>query len=182
MMTGLSERAGHDERFLMPIHGSLLDLECSSEQCDFAIHDPFSSSVIHDFIFTDDTNIGDPRVDLPQTEISQLPYCPKCGTLMRPAIVLFYERLYEATSQRIDEWFEAGTVDLLLIVGTSALVSPAAEFIDLAIEKGARLAVVDSGPPERSNIDLQFGCDHWYFQGDAANVLPEILKTVIGEA
>ena len=112
--------------------------------------------------------------------MSQLPWCPKCYSLLRPAIVLFYEKLYKTTSDTIDEWLDRGVVDLLLVIGTSSLVSPAADYIDRAVELGSRVAVVNISPPEKAYNDSKFGSDHWYFQGDAADILPEILKEVVG--
>ena len=99
---------------------------------------------------------------------------------MRPGVVLFCEKLYQSTVEKIDSWFDHGSVDLMLVVGTSLNVYPAAGYVDRAIEKGARVAVIDIEPPEMVEDELRFGADHWYFQGDAAKVLPEILKPVIG--
>jgi NAD+-dependent protein deacetylase sirtuin 5 len=68
----------------------------------------------------------------------------------------------------------------MLVIRTSAVVYPAAEYIDRALSKGARLAVVDISQPTRAINDHQFGDDRWYFHGDAAEILLEILKGVIG--
>lgn len=92
----------------------------------------------------------------------------------------FCEKYYQDTVDRIDSWFDQGPVDLILIVGTSLNVFPAAEYVDRAIERGARVAVFDIEAPDRVEDDLQFGADHWYFQGDASKTLPEVLKSVIG--
>lgn len=115
----------------------------------------------------------------PETSISQLPHCPLCGSLTRPGVVLFSERYYQNTVDRIESWFDQGPVDLILIIGTSLNVFPVAEYVDLAIAKGARVAVFDVEPPDKVENDLRFGVDHWYFQGDAAQMLPELLKSII---
>lgn len=99
---------------------------------------------------------------------------------MRPGVVLFFEKLYQNTLDKINRWFDEGDVDLMIVVGTSLAVHPAADFVNRALDGGARVAVVNLEPPERTEDDLRFGEDHWYFQGDAAEVLPEILKGVIG--
>lgn len=100
---------------------------------------------------------------------------------MRPAVVLFYEKLYQSTCDKIDDWMGRGAVDLVLVIGTSFTVYPAADYIRCAVESGARVAVFDMEPRARSIDDLALGEDDWYFKGDAAEVLPELLKGIIGE-
>ncbi len=66
-----------------------------------------------------------------------LPHC-SCGGLMRPAVVWFGEQL---ASEDLDE---AGALtrhaDVFLVVGTSAVVYPAAGFLGLASQQGAFVA------------------------------------------
>jgi NAD+-dependent protein deacetylase sirtuin 5 len=99
---------------------------------------------------------------------------------MRPSVVLFSEKMYQNIEDKIDGWFDQGPVDLMLVVGTSLAVHPAAGYVNRALESGARVAVIDIEPPDRSEDNVFFGADHWYFQGNAAEVLPDILKGVIG--
>ena len=58
------------------------------------------------------------------------PLCPHCGGFLRPAIVWFHEPLPD------DVWMRAMTAaaecDVLLVVGTSAVVYPAASLIPIA--------------------------------------------------
>lgn len=70
-------------------------------------------------------------------------------------------------------------IDLMLVVGTSALVWPAASYIYWTKQKGARIAVInmDEYIPERDPLTLLE--EEWLFQGDAAVIVPEILKDVI---
>lgn len=62
--------------------------------------------------------------------LAELPECPDCGGLLRPDIVWFHEPLPD------DVWWEAqkaaGECDVLLVVGTSAVVYPAASLIPIA--------------------------------------------------
>lgn len=62
--------------------------------------------------------------------LPDLPECSKCGAMLRPDIVWFHEMLPEQI------WQEAGQAaaqcDVLLVVGTSAVVHPAASLIPLA--------------------------------------------------
>lgn len=68
----------------------------------------------------------------------------------------------------------------MLVVGTSALVWPAAGYISKARSQGARIVTIDptaEDPEEEYKIkpgDLAFG-------GDAAELLPILLEPVIGK-
>jgi NAD-dependent deacetylase len=72
------------------------------------------------------------------------PKCSECGGLLKPDAVLFGEPLsYEslAASQR-----EALRCDLMLVIGTSLEVMPAADLPLLAKRRGARLILVNESP------------------------------------
>ncbi len=69
--------------------------------------------------------------------------------------------------------------DLIMVIGTSANVYPAAGYVDIARGKGARVAVInmDRNDAPAGGLDAQ----DWFFEGDAAQTVPELLKSVIGE-
>ena len=58
------------------------------------------------------------------------PLCPHCGGWLRPNIVWFHEMLPEQIWA--DAQYAAGLCDVLLVVGTSAVVYPAASLIPIA--------------------------------------------------
>ncbi|ERF75513.1 hypothetical protein EPUS_08327 [Endocarpon pusillum Z07020] len=140
-------------------------------------------------------DISDASIPIPTIPRSSLPHCPKCKTsLLRPGVVWFGEMLPEAVLSDIDAYFdevdpkpqaEAGNkghmqpkkVDLCLVIGTSSQVYPAAGYASQARSMGARVAVINTDPSDAR--DLQEG--DWFFKGDAADIVPEILKSVIGE-
>lgn len=70
----------------------------------------------------------------------------------------------------------------MLVIGTTATVYPAASYVNQARKRGARVAVVNM-----DGLDGELGAasnlrrGDFLFQGDAAKILPEILKPVIGE-
>jgi NAD-dependent deacetylase sirtuin 5 len=125
----------------------------------------------------DGVDIADPAVSLPPTTEEQLPHCPYCGSLMRPSVVLFSEKLYQNSLDTIEEWFDEGPIDLLLIVGTSAVVDPAATYIYRAWERGAQIAVINTEASDKDAYDC-YGAGCWYFHGDAAELLPMLLKGI----
>lgn len=67
-----------------------------------------------------------------------------------------------------------------MVIGTTAQVYPAAGYVTKARNKGARVAVinVDGGDLGAAG---NLGTGDFLFEGNAADILPEILKPVIGE-
>ncbi len=124
-------------------------------------------------------DISDEAIPIPSISSEDLPRCPKCKTgLLRPGVVWFGEALPSDTINAIDDYIiSASRIDLMLVVGTSALVYPAAGYVGRARGKGARVAVVNVD--KNSANGLMKG--DWFFEGDAGVLLPEILKSVIGE-
>ena len=126
-------------------------------------------------------DISDESITLPELDYSHLPKCPACKTgLLRPGVVWFGEVLPEKVLKDIDTWLtESSKIDLIMVVGTSARVWPAAGYVDLARAKGARVAIVNMDWNDVPASGL--GERDWFFQGDAARILPEILGSVIGQ-
>lgn len=122
-------------------------------------------------------DISDDRIEIPQLRREDLPLCPKCGNgLLRPGVVWFGEMLPEKTMAAVENFIgQSEKIDLILVVGTSARVYPAAGFIDTAREKGARVAVVNT---DRDDGTQGLNEEDWFFEGDAGVILPEILKSV----
>lgn len=99
-------------------------------------------------------------------ESARPPTCPACGDEMRPDVVLFGEFLPADVYARAER--AASECDLCLVVGTSALVYPAAGLPLVAREAGAYLVEVN---PERTPLsDL---CDETV-EARAGEALPLI--------
>jgi NAD-dependent deacetylase len=78
------------------------------------------------------------------TSLETLPRCERCGGLLRPDVVWFGEAL---DMDVLGAAFEAAErADLCLVVGTSAVVYPAASIPEIALGRGA--AVVEVNPDE----------------------------------
>lgn len=125
-------------------------------------------------------DISDDRIEIPDLDPKDLPRCPKCGDgLLRPGVVWFNERLPTKVLGQIKDWInKPEKIDLILVIGTSARVYPAATYIDEAREKGAKVAVINMSRADEPSGGLEKG--DWFFQGDASVILPEILKGEIG--
>jgi NAD-dependent deacetylase len=95
-----------------------------------------------------------------------LPMCTACGARERPGVVWFGDTIPRILFQRALLAFQKAEV--LLVVGTSALVSPASQFIHLAHEKN--IPVIEVNPAEPGHkVDL-------YLQGKAGDILPTLFS------
>ena len=100
------------------------------------------------------------------------PLCPRpgCGALVRPDVVWFGEQLDHAVIQRA--FVESEACDVMLIVGTSGVVHPAASLPYQAWNRRARIIEVNPVPSELTDLA------HVFLQGPAGQVLPNVLTAV----
>jgi NAD-dependent deacetylase sirtuin 5 len=95
-------------------------------------------------------------------------------------VVWFGEALPENTLQEIDAFIDEGKVDLIMVIGTTARVYPAAGYVSQARAYGAKAAVINMDGEDLGAAE-GLGPEDFLFVGDASKILPEILKPVIGE-
>jgi NAD-dependent deacetylase len=96
------------------------------------------------------------------------PRCFVCGGVARPDVVLFGEPLSETIFERAEA--AAARADLFFVIGTSAVVYPAASLPITAKQAGARVIEVN---PELT--DISFLADITLL-GKAGEILPQFLK------
>jgi len=71
-----------------------------------------------------------------------MPKCPKCGRVIKPAITFFGEPLpADALRQAVSESQKA---DLMLVLGTSLTVFPAASMPDYTLRNGGKIVIVNN--------------------------------------
>jgi NAD-dependent deacetylase len=73
-----------------------------------------------------------------------LPRCPKCNRVLKPAITFFGERL--PAHALYDAEAEASSADLMLVLGTSLTVHPAAGIPKSTLQHGGKLVIVNNMP------------------------------------
>ncbi len=100
------------------------------------------------------------------------PPCPNCGSPLRPDVVLFGEALPAEGLRAASE--EARSCDILLSVGTSGLVYPAASLPYEALENGATVVEVN---PDSTPLSALAG---FAVRGRAGEVLPRLVGAAFG--
>jgi len=100
------------------------------------------------------------------------PPCPRCGAPLRPDVVWFGEMLPESALE--SAMAAVQEADLVLSVGSSTQVQPAAELPFLALRNGCPVVEVN---PESTPLSAQA---HWSLRGTAAGVLPRLAAAAAG--
>jgi NAD-dependent deacetylase len=149
---GLHERAARDAVAaggppaapVLALHGSLFATRCA--RCDY--HAP-----------------GDVAVDA--SSEAALPRCPRCGGMLRPGVVWFGEALDAAVLGAA--FAAAAECGACLVVGTSAVVYPAAGVAMAAAEGGAAVIEVNAEETAVSGVAAVV------VRGAAGEVVPGVL-------
>ena len=143
----LHERAG--SKNVIHLHGRLRDVICSN--CSYKTE---AEKILEKF--------GMDRVELP--------ICPECGSLLRPGVVWFGENLPPAELNKA--FSEAEKSDLILVIGTSAVVQPAASIPLLTKRRGGKIVEINPDPtPLTSIADISV-------RGRSGEVLSSVLSAL----
>jgi NAD-dependent deacetylase len=119
---GLHHKAGSSAEDTIEIHGSAMRAKCIS--CD-AEHD---RDAVHERVLAG----------------SAVPLCESCGGFLKPATISFGQAMPERETA---EAFEAaGECDLMIVIGSSLVVYPAAAVPETAVRAGAPLLIVNREP------------------------------------
>ncbi len=139
---GLHEHAGSQN--VIALHGNIWRVRCTG--CNYRGEDR--------------------KVPLPRIP----PLCAKCGGLLRPDVVWFGESLQREVLEAA--WRASSRAGLMLVVGTSALVQPAASLPILAKDNGATLIEINPDhTPLSPYIDQKL-------RGSAGEILPAWWKGI----
>ncbi|MFT3787416.1 MAG: NAD-dependent deacylase [Tepidisphaeraceae bacterium] len=138
---GLHERVAPSNARVLRLHGTILE-----DQCTDCSH----------------------RETIGLTALPPLRDCPRCLGKMRPAVVWFGESLDGATLHAADD--ACTSADLMIVVGTSGQVWPAAGLVHRAKRARAKVIVVNLEPSELDDLaDV-------VLHGRAAEVLPALVQ------
>lgn len=104
------------------------------------------------------------RFDMDREKMHEPDECDNCFARVRPDVVLFGEMLPAGAFEK--GMRKARSCDLFFVVGTSALVYPAAALPEIAKDNGAYVVEINPEPTPLSDI-----CDE-VLQGKAGEILP----------
>ena len=107
-------------------------------------------------------NFPNRRVPLPKIP----PHCA-CGGLARPGVVWFGEPLPEGMMKEAEH--AASSAQVFLVIGTSAVVHPAASLIPYAKQSGAKVIEINPEPTAATSI---VDCA---LHGPAGEILPQLI-------
>ena len=148
---GLHARAGTSAERLVELHGTNAEVECQS--CG-ARSNP------------------DPHMEtFRRTRVP--PRCA-CGGLLKAATISFGQSLRETDLNRAA--LEAGNADLVIAMGSSLSVYPAASFPLLAAQHGAPYIVINRGPTDHDGnpaVTLRL-------EGDVTHIFPPAVAAALG--
>ena len=143
---GLHQKAGSGQ--VIELHGSSRSVVCLDCEARFA------------------------RADIDRLNREHCPpSCPSCGgPFLKPTVVLFGEALPEAALREAQVL--AMAADVVLIVGSSLQVYPAAGIPRLARQHGAQLCIINAEPTPVDEVATVV------VHGKAGEVLPEIVRRI----
>lgn len=119
---GLHQRAGSPPERVLELHGTMFDVTCVS--C--AVRSPMAEAL-------DRVRAGEPD-----------PACARCGGILKSATVMFGQALdRQVLAAAVSA---ASACDLMIAIGSTLTVEPAASLCAVAAEGGARLVVVNRDP------------------------------------
>ncbi|UJO20336.1 NAD-dependent protein deacylase [Fulvia fulva] len=169
----LSERADHNPRQPVALHGSVYNVHCSRDECAVTARNYTSHPTVPGLVLPA-YDVADPRIPLPQVTRSAIPLCALCKQdIVRPGVTFFEESLPAQELQRVDDWLEVNDeVDLVMIIGTSR-----APFVGDAVQRGARMVVFNMGADAARSED-----DDMIVEGDASKTLPYVISRALGTA
>lgn len=142
---GLHQKAGNSDALVIEVHGTIHRFRCL--QC---------------------SNEGDIEVVLDRVRAGEDdPACERCGGILKSATISFGQNLVPEVIDRAMQ--VAAEADLMLAVGTSLAVYPAANVVPLSRRAGAKVVIVNAEPTEMDALA------HVVLRRSISEVLPYII-------
>ncbi|HKK48665.1 MAG TPA: Sir2 family NAD-dependent protein deacetylase, partial [Alkalispirochaeta sp.] len=162
---GLHEKSGVSPEFIVNLHGTNLEIECTGcgRRWDAREYlDPLAKKVGAEAPEAPHnpgpgggagpggrTGAYDDRAT-PTLTAADIPVCPDCGELVKPATVMFGQSLSGGELARAEAMLSG--CDLLLAMGSTLTVQPAASIPLVARNNGAKLVIVTRGETPLDDI------------------------------
>ncbi len=143
---GLHQKAGNNEKRILELHGTELEVKC------LKCHARFDRLSIHQRVLAGD----------------EVPTCDYCCGWLKPATISFGQTLHEAILNRAIS--ESKECEAFLVIGSSLIVYPAASLPEIAKQQGAWLGILN-----RESTPLDAWAD-WVCHESIGAVLSEALR------
>jgi NAD-dependent deacetylase len=134
---GLHQKAGTDPALVVEIHGTTRDvmcLSCGDRQPSEPVHERVRSGEDDPTCLVEGTDGGG----------------SVCGGILKPATISFGQSLVPEDLFRAES--AAAACDLLLAVGSTLAVFPAAGLVPVAVQHGAVVVILNGGPTEMDSL------------------------------
>ncbi|CAH8564758.1 unnamed protein product [Heterobilharzia americana] len=167
---GLHTKAGSNN--ILELHGNVYKTRCL--ECN-DVRENYDSPICSALL-----GRGSPKIEAQEYKsvpVSQLPRCQNiikdnvCGGLLRPHVVWFGECLDPEVLSKVDEIM--CKTDVCLVVGTSAVVYPAASFITSLVNRGVPVAEINIEVTPATHL---LG---YHFQGKSGDILPKLFDSLV---
>ena len=145
---GLHQLAGNSPEIVIEIHGTLRKVRCMS--CAYLV----------------ETGVVLERLEAGEDD----PDCPDCGGILKSATISFGQNLIPEDLARCEQ--AAKNCDLLLAVGSTLSVYPAAGVVPLAKQAGARILIVNGSATEMDAIADAV------LRGNIGDLLPSLIPAL----
>jgi len=162
----LHARAGVAAEKMVQIHGDIFVTRCS--RCDFERQD-YEHEQEDQAVF----GVREHVRALKAATCRRTPKCPECGALMRPGVVWFGEHLPRNELERVENFLDGGTCDVVIVVGTTATFGYIIDWALRASRNGGELIEVN---PEETSLS-RFATR--LVREPAAIALPRIVNELI---
>ena len=106
-------------------------------------------------------------------EISEkrIPHCESCGKILKPSVIFFGENIPEHALVESHRFAEKA--DVVLVIGTSAIVYPAISIPKIAKKRGACIIEFNIEETDLTGSDTDI-----FILGPAGQTLPELVKLI----
>jgi NAD-dependent deacetylase len=142
---GLHQLAGSER--VLELHGNTRIFDCLRCQSELSLEDV---------------------MDLQRS--ADVPVCPRCEGTLKPRVVFFGEPLDTSVLKEASE--EAAACDLMLVVGSTLQVYPAAQLPVIVARRSRPVIIANYGPTQ---LDSLATCR---LEGKAAEILPAVVELV----
>lgn len=124
----LHQKAGSSPKLIRELHGNMQMLVCLNCQKRYPIA----------------------LIKEKHSASDEVPACQECQGILKPDIIFFGEMLPQQTFSQATR--DAEECDLMLVIGSSLVVYPAANIPVHAKQAGAKLAIINKGPTDQDYI------------------------------